>query len=360
MKRTLIWCVVYLSMLGVTTDFVAAATLYIDPPQRELYRGDAMELNVRLDTDEAAGECVNAVDAVITYTDSIVPVDISIGDSILSMWVERPVINQAERTITFAGGIPNGYCGRVEGDPRLTNTLATIIVRSPGFSIGGAGSQQDTATVQFAEATTAYLNDGQGTKATLQTYGATLTLSPNAGPGIVDPWRDEVTADVIPPEEFSIAINRDDRAFTGRYFISFNTTDKQTGIDSYQVMEDPISEIGSFNWGRADAPWITTRSPYVLEDQTLNSIIRVKAIDKAGNEYIATLVPDETLSTMSHASIVTYAVYAGLIVFALLVLIFGIFAYRAARRKKKQLAAQSGLIATDAGTGTETNHDNHA
>ena len=38
-----------------------------------------------------------------------------------------------------------------------------------------------------------------------------------------------------------------------------------------------------------------TRSPYVLKDQTLNSTIRVKAVDKAGNEYIATFIPDASL-----------------------------------------------------------------
>ena len=32
-------------------------------------------------------------------------------------------INKENRTVTFAGGIPNGYCGRVNGDPKLTNII---------------------------------------------------------------------------------------------------------------------------------------------------------------------------------------------------------------------------------------------
>lgn len=329
--------------LFLATFFIAtetlAATLYIDPPRSELFRGDAIEMSIRLDTDESIGECVNAVDAVITYSESIVPVDISTGNSIFSMWVERPTINQAERTITFAGGIPNGYCGRVEGDPRLTNTLATIIMRSPGFAIGGGSTEEasnDIATVSFTEATTAYLNDGLGTKADLTTYAAQIQLNRTAGPGIVDPWRDAVGQDTIPPEPFTIYLDKDDRAFNGRYYISFNTTDKQTGIDSYQVMEEPISELNSFNWGRADAPWITTRSPYVLKDQSLNSVIRVRALDKAGNERIATLLPEESLRTMSEQQLFYFLVNGGLILFAFLVLGFGALAYRQ-RRKRVQL-----------------------
>jgi len=299
-----------------------------------------MELSVRLDTDESVGECINAVDAVITYSENIVPVDISIGDSILSMWVERPVINQTDRTITFAGGIPNGYCGRVEGDPRLTNTLAKIIVRSPGFTVGGSGDSKDTALVDFSDSTTAYLNDGQGTQASLTTYGAEMYLQRNAGPGIIDPWREAVAADTIPPEEFSIFLDRNDFAFSGRYYISFNTTDKQTGIDQYQIIEESISELGTFNWGRADAPWIVARSPYVLDDQSLNSIIRVKAIDKAGNEYIATLLPDESLRTLSSQTLFNYALYIGLILFAFLVLIFGFVMYFKTRRKKTPVKSE--------------------
>lgn len=337
---------------------VNAAMLYIDPPQKELFRGDAAELSIRIDTDEAAGECVNAVDAVLTYSENITPVDVSIGDSIFSMWVERPVINQQDRTITFAGGIPNGYCGRVEGDPRLTNTLAKIIVRSPGFSVGGGSLESgDVATVAFTEATTAYLNDGLGTRADLVTYGTTLMLNRAAGSeGIIDPWRDAVGTDRIPPEEFSILLAKDDRAFNGRYYISFNTTDKQTGIDSYQVMEEALSEFGAFNWGRADAPWITTRSPYVLQDQSLNSIIRVKAIDKAGNEYIATLLPEQSLRTLSQQALLTYVLIGGIFVFALLVLAFGVITYLKRRRLQK-VPEESITTSTSPDSGDEQHHD---
>jgi len=286
----LLLCAVFLLQ---TPASALAASLYIDPPISTLYRGDAVNFAVRLDVDESAGECVNAVDAVVSFPENIEPVDVSIGNSILSMWVEKPTINLSDRTVTFAGGIPNGYCGRVAGDPLLTNVLAELVFRSPvNGALSGTG-ETDTAQLTFERSSSAYLNDGFGTQAQLTTYPARITLESGAGEVLVNSWQDKVNEDTIAPEKFSIFLEKQNTS--GKYFVVFNTTDKQTGVDTYQVMEEPLSQRGSFDWGRADAPWIEARSPYVLKDQTLNSTIRVKAIDKAGNEYVATLVPEESL-----------------------------------------------------------------
>lgn len=299
---------------------VNAATIYIDPGVATLYRGDAITTSVRLMPDQNNSECINTVDAVIRYPENIQPVDVSIGRSIFSVWVEPPTINKEEKTITFAGGIPNGYCGRVQGDPGFTNVIADIIFRSPGLQIGSTPGG-NTALIDFAPETTVYLNDGQGTKAPLLTLGSTLTLDPNAGPGIVDVWREEVQQDEIPPEEFSIALERDTLAFSGQYYIIFSTTDKQTGISHFEVMEEPSSELSKFTWGGTDAPWVRETSPYTLKDQSLNSTIRVRAFDKAGNEYVATLVPDESMRSTSKQATIVYALFgAGLLVFFIMIL----------------------------------------
>lgn len=324
-------------ILCVPVLFTHAASIYIDPAFSTLNRGDAAKLSVRVDVDEAVDECINAVEGVITYTPNITPVDISIGDSIFSIWVEEPTINAENNTITFAGGLPNGYCGRVAGDPRLTNTLFELIVRSPGFTIGNE-EQSPTAAVELGPETAVYLNDGFGTRLTPDMFGAQIELTEVVSDTIVDPWREEVAADTIPPEEFSITLSEDNTAFGGKYFIVFNTTDKQTGIDQYQVMEEPFSELGSFTWGRVDAPWVQARSPYVLQDQSLNSTIRVKAIDKAGNEYIATLIPEESQRKISSAQVMIILVSS----FSLLILIgIAVVIYQSWRRKKRRLAADN-------------------
>jgi len=332
-------------------SFVSAASLYIDSSTNVLNRGDAVTMSVRLDTDEEAGECVNAVDAVIKYSENIEPVDVTVGDSIFTIWVEKPTINREAHTITFAGGVPNGYCGRVAGDPRLTNVLAKLIFRSPGFAIGGT-SNDPVAKVEFAEESTVYLNDGFGTPVKPALYGAKIELATSAGQSLQNPWKDEVSADKIKPEEFSISLQKDDKAFSQKYYIVFNTTDKQTGIDHYEVMEEPLTQFGSFQWGRADAPWIETRSPYVLKDQSLNSIIRVRAIDKAGNEYIANLIPEESSRTISRNTL--YLIVAGGIV-ALMILVIFITIIKQIRRRRR--LARSEMIATEADEVTNTEYD---
>ncbi len=290
MKRAI--CLILCSGIFLSSgSYVSAATLYMDPNKIELMRGDTSVFSLRLNTDP--GECINVVDAVITYTENIEPVDISRGNSILSIWVEEPKINKENRTITFAGGIPNGYCGRIAGDPRLTNNLVDILFMSPGLSIGTT-ENGNLAKINYGEQTRVLLNDGFGTEAPRQLFGAEITLSPNAGSQVNNEWLDRVEADEIPPEDFTVSLEQTPNAFGGKYFIVFNTTDKQTGLAYYEVIEEPLELINLFSWGAADAPWRETQSPYVLKDQTLNSTIRVRAVDKAGNEYMATLIPDES------------------------------------------------------------------
>ena len=322
-----------LAVIFLLPLFANAAALYIDPPISTLYRGDAVNYAIRLDVDEELGECINAVDAVVSYPANLDPVDVSIGNSIFSMWIEQPTINTEDRTISFAGGIPNGYCGRVSGDPMLTNVLAEFVFRSPGFIVGQAALDDNQAELVFLESSTAYLNDGFGTMADLTLYPARITLEAERGETLVNSWQDKVDADTQPPEEFSIFLEQQD--ISNKYFIAFNTTDKQTGIDVYQVMEQPLSQFGSFEWGRADAPWIETRSPYILKDQTLNSVIRVKAIDKAGNEYIATLIPDESLRTSESNQLlnIVFIMFAAVLVFV--VAVIGIFFYKKRQQKKE-------------------------
>jgi hypothetical protein len=316
----------------------SAATLYLSPTKVELNRGDSTKLSLRLDVDE--DECVNAIDGVLSYSDNIEPIDISRGTSIMSIWVEEPVINRDARTITFAGGIPNGYCGRIVGDPRLTNNIIDVVFQSPGFVIGGGtGTSSTMARVEVAEDTQVYLNDGFGTRTNVNRYGADLTLATNVGSTIQNPWGDIIAADEQAPEAFSIMLERTKSAFDNDWFITFNTTDKQTGIDHYEVMEEPLADFWSFRWGEVTAPWIEARSPYVLEDQTLNATIRVRAIDKAGNEYVAVLVPEEAQRTMTMNALLVYAaVTAGII--SLLLIIGGVLIVRR-RRKAALLSTQA-------------------
>ena len=316
-----------------------AASLYMDPASTTLKRGDTMKVSVRLDAGQ--DECVNVVDAVITYTENIQPVDISRGSSILSMWVQEPVINKEKHTITFAGGIPNGYCGRIPGDPRLTNNVVDLLFASPGMQIGTSASGNEVA-INFAPETRVLLNDGFGTTASTTFFGAQIHLTKEAGNEILNPWREAVENDNIIPEKFSIGIERTTNAYSNDYFIVFNTTDKQSGIDHYEVIEEPLSSKNLFGWGAVTAPWVTAKSPFVLDDQSLNSTIRVKAIDKAGNEYIATLVPEEGKRSLSFANKIIIGTAVALVLLLVLCLVLLFMWYR--RKKIAQVSSIEAIV----------------
>jgi hypothetical protein len=312
-----LWAVRYarLAFFGVLFFYAqnaSAALLYFDPDGADVYRGDTLTVSLRLDTDE--DECINTASGVVHYDPSIVAIDVSRGNSILNLWVEEPKIDPVAHTIAFAGGLPGGYCGRIPGDPSLTNTLFQIVFQSPGLQIGG-GADSASARV-WIESPEVLLHDGQATPAAVRVQESMINLLPTSGGAPKDAWREAVLADTEPPADFTVTLTKDETAFSGKYFISFNTSDKQSGIDHFEVMEEPFKDFALFRWGRADAPWHITESPYVLEDQTLNSTILVKALDKAGNERVVRLVPDEALRGISHGMFVAVVGLAALIIIA--------------------------------------------
>ncbi len=316
----------FVAVLFVVPYGANAALLYMDPENASVYRGDSITLSLRLDTDE--GECINVADIVVEYDSSVRAVDVSRGNSIFNVWVEDPRIDEDNNTISFAGGIPGGYCGRIPGDPRLTNIVAEFVFRSPGFSVGSGNNP--VAEIKINDVSQVLLNDGKGTKAPLRLKGATINLLDFAGSSREDNWSDRVNDDDVPPSDFVITLTKEESVFSGKYFIVFNSQDKQSGIDHYEVMEEPFDEFYLFKWGRLDAPWVRSESPYVLKDQTLNSTIRVKAIDKASNETIVTLVPETAIRSMSKGKILTiiFVVSIGII------LVAGVI-YGLARRRKE-------------------------
>jgi hypothetical protein len=255
---------------------VNAAILYLEPSQGEYHQGDNFIVEARIDTE---GECINTVKAIVGFTKETLEVkDFSTGNSILSLWLESSKIDQKEGLISFVGGIPGGFCGPLVGEPGKPNSLGKIIFRVRETD---AKLERETdAKLEFLEGSQVLLNDGFGTQAKLNLKGAVFTILPEKLEVPKEEWQKELSKDDISPEPFEIKISQDPSIFGGKYFIVFSTTDKQTGIDHYEVKE------GKRDWKRAE-------SPYLLEDQSLKSIIKVKAVDKAGNERIAEYVPSQ-------------------------------------------------------------------
>ncbi len=250
-----------------------AVSFYLEPSEGQYQAGDTILVEIKIDTE---GKCVNAVKADLSFSQILNAVDFSRGQSIITLWVQPPKINQEKGEISFSGGIPGGYCGRIPGDPGASNLLGKIIFKIPGMIVGEA--EENSVEVKFLDTSQVLLNDGLGTVAELTTQEAIFKIVPQRTEPLKEGWSEEIKKDVFSPEPFQIKIQQEPTAFEGKYFITFLTTDKQTGLDYYEIKE------GENNWER-------TRSPYLLKDQRLQSIIKVRAVDKAGNERIAEYIP---------------------------------------------------------------------
>lgn len=269
---------ILIMLLCATPFFASAATITLDPTASTYAPGDTFIETVRITTE---GDCINAVNVGLAYPkDMLRAVDFSRGDSIFSLWAVEPKINTELGTVEFAGGIPGGYCGRITGDAGITNVLGKVI-----FTV--VGSAPKKATVHFLPSTAAYVNDGAGTLAKLFTTDATIaivatsTLSKNE-------WLSIVSQDTTPPQLFEVQVESTSGVFGGMYYLVFSTTDKESGLDHFEIFEDKT--------------WKRITSPYVLKNQSLLGVgdIRVRAIDKAGNirtgDYTAAHTPKRQLS----------------------------------------------------------------
>ena len=271
-----------------------AAELYLESVEREYYSGSGVVAEIRLD---AAGECVNVVKADLSFSkDNLEAIDFSRGNSILSLWVKEPVIEQASGLISFIGGIPGGFCGIMPGDPGKSNLLGRII-----FRVKQASSGQ--GKISFSDTSEVLLNDGLGTKAELKTSGAAFNILDEIPYQFKDEWADELVRDRVLPESFEIKIHQEPSIFEGKYFITFSTADKQTGLDYYE-----IAELNLFERIFKIEKWQKGISPYLLEDQRLWSIIEVRAVDKAGNVRMAEFKPAMKWSGLTSWALLVLAV----------------------------------------------------
>ena len=204
MKRSFIGLGMALAILA--GPFLArAAEIYLDPATGKYPPGVTFAVDVRLDNQN---QCINATEVDLAYPASLLQaVGANNGDSVLSLWVKPPTIYPNYGLISFVGGLPGGYCGRVSGDPSLSNKLATLYFRFPTSTTIVSSTFTQSAKLLFLSSTKAVLNDGLGTFAMLTTGGATYSPQPLKGQYVsVDAMQEAITNDTTPPEAFTIGV----------------------------------------------------------------------------------------------------------------------------------------------------------
>ncbi|MFM2357924.1 MAG: hypothetical protein RJA61_661 [Candidatus Parcubacteria bacterium] len=239
----------------ISPCFLYAANIYTEVVPQESQ--GIYHVSVFVDTEEVA----NALQGELVIPEFMALEKISEGNSVLHFWIEKP---RLEGNSVFFGGItPGGFSGE----------------RKLVFSIIAKQVRQGTGDISFRNVTLLGNNE-TGTRLVVKTTQTRI------GGNEVSQVESVPFVDSIPPETFTPEIGRDESLFDGQWFIAFSTTDKDSGVKEYQVRES------RFSWFTFGKKWIPAESPYVLQDQTLKSVIFVKALDRNLNEQISISYPD--------------------------------------------------------------------
>ncbi len=267
MKNTLKLFVLAVGLFYFNQAF--AAELYLKTAASGVGVGEEFLIDVLADTSD---ETLNAVEGELIFPAELIEVvGVFERDSVITFWLEKPNFDEADGRIKWSGVTPGGF-------GNVLSPFGTQPARL--FSVVFKGKEAGTGQIGFG-GVRALRNDGEGTPAGLTISGLTLTV--NGKDSKSESKKEEFLTDDEPPQEFLPLVTADPTVFDGRWFLIFNTQDKESGIERYEVLEKRMFLDFRF--------WTVAESPYLLKDQSLRSRIYVKAVDKQGNERVAELAP---------------------------------------------------------------------
>lgn len=253
--------VVSLMFFGITSS-AFASRIYVEVEDTKISKDQSFKANIYIDTE---GKSVNAFDGSIKFSsNSLLFQTVYFGNSVISAWLEKPYLKE-EGAISFSGITPGGYSGS-------KGLLASVIFKTKGGE-----------KVSIIPKVAVLLNDGKGTADVARnTEFSFVVLNKTATTSSF------VLEDTTPPEKFTPLVARDVEMFNGQWFLVFETQDKQSSIEHFDVKESFFPLI----FGE----WKSSASPYVLENQNLEKFISVRAVDEFGNERVITISPTNAFS----------------------------------------------------------------
>jgi|SRR3989344_1298170 len=270
-KQILILPVLFFLLLPTTAS---AATISLRATPAIVGVGDMVQVTVLLDS----AVPTNAFSGNLHYSSATLePVAVNDGNSIVSVWITRPMVTSAGAPITFAGITPGGFSGD-------NGVLFSIL-----FKAKRAG----TATISLQNIEV-LRNDGEGGKEPTTIRSLALSIGVESLGGYTEP------TDQTPPESFTALLGIDPQLFGGKAYLVFAAVDKSSGIDHYAVAE---SRLPSFLFRFFPLVWNTTTGPYMVADQGLTSTMYLKAVDRAGNERLSIYPPQHLLTLYEKAAL---------------------------------------------------------
>lgn len=154
---------IFLFLLLIILPFGASAqTVFIVPEEDVIDQKEFSTFDIRLDTE---GYFINVIELYVSYAGAIDVLDISIQDSFVDVWVSEPRITTSKKEIQFIGGLTTGT---VMNDGLVAHVL-----------VQGKTNGETVLTVD-EERSAVYRDDGIGTRVSLASLGATISVSENA------------------------------------------------------------------------------------------------------------------------------------------------------------------------------------
>jgi hypothetical protein len=265
--------IVILFFVLFSVDIAKAAIIEPKIETKEVKKGEFIVIPIYLDTQF---EEINAVEVYVDFSDNLVFRDYLDGKSIITHWIEKPHLQYLDVRrphIVFSGITAGGISGK-------NLNLVDLVFEA---------KENGIAKIEIDEKSKVLLNDGLGTKAKLIALSQSFNILDIEGKPKIK------IKDNFPPEPFKIYLVRNKEIFNGKYYITFEAKDKQSGIAYYEISEKPITFIFLAKPDIKNLSFKKAESPYVLEDQSLRSYVIVKAVDKAGNKRIEILYPQRVL-----------------------------------------------------------------
>jgi len=259
---------IFISCLILLSPGIAsAATILLQAAPATVGAGDTVRVDVLINSAIAT----NAFSGTLHYPpETLEPIAVIDGNSIVSMWITRPQLANASASIVFAGITPGGFSG-------TGGILFSLLFKAK--EAGSAGiSVKDIEVLR---------NDGAGGKEPTMSRPLIFSVRQTSSGGYTEP------ADQIPPESFAAFLGDDPQLFDGRSYLVFTALDKGSGVDRYLIAE---SRWPSFLFRIFPLVWHETASPYAVANQDLTSTVYIKAVDRAGNERLSIYPPEYLLS----------------------------------------------------------------
>lgn len=228
--------------------------------------GDEVRVDFLIKAEE---DVLNAIEGKISYPNDLLDlVLVYDSESMIDMWVEKPILKNNE--IVFSGIIPGGF--DYEG------SLFSIFFKAKTIGNG---------SIYFNEIK-AFRHDGNGSEINVNTNTINISILPSNGENKSISSLLAIN-DGEKPEPFTPLIQKDKNLFDNKWFLVFDSKDKISGIDYFEIRE--VTENNIFGYGQNDTGWYRSESPSLLKDQSLKSIIYVKAVDRAQNMRVVKLSP---------------------------------------------------------------------